>query len=130
MSAELQGLHVLIVDDESDLRQALAFDFRRRGCQVFEASSGRTAIEVVRLHRIDVVLSDVRMPNGSGVDLLKEIREIDPDLPIVLLATGFADLTEAEALELGAYALLEKPIDRKRMVALFLEAAAKVPRAV
>lgn len=78
----------------------------------------RIANHGVDRQRIDIVISDVRMPNGDGISLLTKIRELNPAMPIVLLATGFADLTEPEALGMGANALIEKPIDRKRMLAI------------
>lgn len=114
----LNGKSVLVVDDEIELRRALVFDLKRRGCNIFEAACGSEAVQLAKENHIDIILSDVRMPNGSGVDLLKEIRAINPRLLIVLLATGFADLSEPEALGMGAYALLEKPIDRQKMLGL------------
>lgn len=118
VASPLKGRKILVVDDEYDLRQAIIFDLNRRGCIVFEAANGTEALEIVRNNPIEIVLSDVRMPNGNGIDLLQEIRKIHPDIPIVLLATGFADLSEPEAVEMGAYALIEKPIDRKLMIGL------------
>jgi DNA-binding NtrC family response regulator len=117
-ASPLNGKVVLVVDDDPDLRQAVIFDLRRRGCIIHEAGCGADAIEVVKNNKIDIVVTDVRMPNGSGVDLLKQIRQTDPNIPIVLLATGFADLTEPEAKSLGAYGLIEKPIDRQKMFGL------------
>lgn len=114
----LNGKNVLVVDDELELRRAVVFDLKRRGCNIFEAACGAEAAEIVKNNRIDIIVSDVRMPNGSGVDLLKEVRANNPNLPIVLLATGFADLSEPEALSMGAYALIEKPINRQKMLGL------------
>lgn len=114
----LSGKNVLVVDDELELRRAVIFDLKRRGCIIFEAACGADAIEIVKKNRIDIVVSDVRMPNGNGVDLLKQIRELHPEIPIVVLATGFADLREPEALSMGAYALIEKPINRQKMLGL------------
>lgn len=114
----LKGKNVLVVDDELELRRAVIFDLKRRGCNIFEAACGMDAIAIVNKNRIDIVVSDVRMPNGNGIDLLKQIRENNPSLPVVLLATGFADLSEPEAVNLGAYALIEKPINRQKMLEL------------
>lgn len=114
----LKGKKILVVDDEPELRKAILFDLKRRGCETYEAANGTEAVQIASIHAIEVIISDVRMPNGNGIDLLKAIRAKHPTLPIVLLATGFADLTEPEALQMGAYALLEKPIDRKKMLGL------------
>lgn len=111
----LNGKKILVVDDETDLRQAILFDLKRRGCQLFEAGSGDEAWEIVQNHAIDIVISDVRMPNGNGIDLLKNIRGRNSTLPKVVLASGFADISEPEAQKLGASALIEKPINRKAM---------------
>ncbi len=114
----LKGRNVLVVDDDFDLRQAMIFDLKRRGCIIFEAACGADAVEIVKANPIEIVISDVRMPNGNGVDMLKEIKKIKPNVPIVVLATGFADLSELEALNLGAHALIEKPINRQQMLGL------------
>jgi CheY-like chemotaxis protein len=115
IDSPLANKNILIDDDDEDIRSAIIFDFKKRGCQIFEANSGRQALEIVKTQLIDIVLSDVRMPNGNGIDLVKEIRELNPHTPIILLATGFADLSEPEALALGAQALFEKPFDRKKI---------------
>jgi DNA-binding NtrC family response regulator len=114
----LKGKVVLVVEDETELRHALMFEFKRRGCTIYEAGDGVQGLEMVKTHDIDIIVSDVRMPRSSGVELLKNVRISNPDLPIVLLATGFADLSEPEALSMGAYGLIEKPINRKRMISL------------
>lgn len=90
------------------------------------AASGLEAIEIVKTQKIELVVSDVRMPNGNGMDLLKDIRKLHPDIPVVLLATGFADITKADAGELGAYDLLEKPINRSLMIRLLEESCARL----
>lgn len=120
--SSLAGKKALVVDDEPELRKAIIFDLKRRGCETYEAGCGDEAIKIVQAYPIDIVLSDVRMPNGNGVDLLKQIRKLNPDIPIVLLATGFADLTESDALRMGAYALLEKPLDRRKLYSMLEEA--------
>ena len=126
LQSTLKGKNLLVVDDEPDLRTALIFDFKRRGCNIFEAANGAEAIEIVRNYPIDIVVSDIRMPGGDGVDLLKAIRDKSPDIPIVLLTTGYADFTESDAIALGALGLIEKPIDRKKMLHLLETSCAVV----
>lgn len=118
---DLKGKVILIVDDEDELREALVFDFKRRQCQVFEARDGLEAYEIFLRQKIDIVISDVCMPKGNGVDLLKKIRALHPDMPIVLLATGFADISSDDGVRLGALAVLDKPINRKKMFQLLTE---------
>jgi DNA-binding NtrC family response regulator len=112
----LKGKTILVVDDEEMLREAIVFDLRRRGCETLEAGDGKEAFEIVSKHKVDAVISDVRMPKGGGVELLERIRAAYPYWPVVLLVTGFADITEPEAIRKGAIGLLDKPIDRKKML--------------
>jgi len=104
---------LLIVDDEPDFRQALEFSFKRLGYQVFSAANGRDAFNLIQSNPIDVVISDIRMPGGDGVELLDRTKALRPDMPVVLLVTGFADLTTEEAHNKGAEALFSKPFNTK-----------------
>ena len=65
---------ILIVDDEIDLRDSIAFDYKRKGFNVLVASSGNEAFEIVKKNKVNVVLSDVRMPDGDGIELLYNIK--------------------------------------------------------
>ncbi len=105
----LQGKRLLVVDDENDLRDIVSAVFRRAGCEILEAENGRRALEIVAREAIDVVITDIRMSGGDGVELLTEIRRRNASSPAVVLITGFSDLTEEEALRKGANAILAKP---------------------
>ena len=118
VKSPLNGKTILVVDDEDELRKAIAFDFKRRGCTVLEANCGNEAIKIVMSNQIDAVVSDVRMPNGTGVDLLVEIRKINLKIPVVFLITGYADISKEDAISKGASDLLDKPIDRKKMISI------------
>lgn len=109
------GRTVLIVDDDRLLREAMALDFRRRNYNVFLAQNGSEAFEIVQSQKVDVVLSDIRMPNGDGVSLLRNIRELHHEMPIVFLITGFADLTLEDAYHYGAAAVIAKPFNRRAL---------------
>jgi CheY-like chemotaxis protein len=130
MTSVLKGKHILVVDDEKLLREAIAFDFKRQGCVLFLAAGGKEALGIVLNNKIDAVISDVRMPNGDGVSLLDEIRTHSPDLPIVLLVTGFADIDREQAQKHGAIGLLEKPIDRKKLMSAIVGALTGSQQAV
>lgn len=103
---------ILIVDDEEDLRDALAFDFKRQGFNVIQAENGKVAYQIVQNQPVSVVLSDVRMAGGDGVELLKNIKTTHPQIPVVL-STGFAEIGVDEAYEIGAMAVILKPFERK-----------------
>lgn len=105
----LAGKTVLVVDDEPHLRDVIASQFKTRGCKVFEAESGNSAAELLKIERVDFVVSDVRMPDGDGITLLKSIRERDPVNPKLLFISGYSDLTHETAQNQGALGLIAKP---------------------
>jgi two-component system chemotaxis response regulator CheY len=111
MSDLLKNKTLLIVDDEKDLREPLALEFESLGCQVFQARNGKEAFDIVLREKIDAVISDIRMPGGDGIELLKKIKAQNPIFPVVMLITGFTDLSHEEAYHLGAEAVLAKPFD-------------------
>ncbi len=106
---------VLIVDDEASQRKLLGGFLQSRGFRVTEAESGEAALESVRSSAPDMVLLDVRLPGMSGIDVLSEIRQFAPELP-VLLITAYADLRQAvAAMKSGADDYLSKPIDLEEL---------------
>jgi CheY-like chemotaxis protein/Tfp pilus assembly protein PilZ len=117
-----QDTYLLVVDDELALRDSLAYEFRRKGFNVFTAAGGREAFAIVQSNPIHVVLTDIRMPDGDGVELLKRIKELDPSLPAVMFISGFTELSLEEAFHLGVDAVFSKPFDRKQVVAAVMRA--------
>jgi CheY-like chemotaxis protein len=104
---------ILIVDDEEDLREAIAFDFKRKKFKVLTAGSGREAMKVIEANPVNVVLSDMRMANGDGMELLEWIKARHAFIPVVMFITGYADIALEEAYDKGAEAVFSKPFDRK-----------------
>ena len=117
-----KDVNILVVDDEEGLRRAIIFDLKRKGFNVLEASNGQEAFALVKQHSLDVVLSDVRMPNGDGIELLEKIKELNPEIPVVMFITGFADISLDEAYDKGADAVFSKPFDRKALLAAIMKA--------
>lgn len=111
------GKTILVVDDDDLLRQVLTGEMRRLGYVTLQAGSGHEAFALVKEKNVDLVLSDVRMPNGTGIELLDLIRARG-ERPKVLLISGYTDISEAEAVGRGALGLLEKPFDRQRLMDL------------
>ncbi len=100
---------VLLVDDDNDYCETLQFDFTRQGFKTLTANGGTQALALFQTHSIDLVVTDVQMPDGDGLSLLKSIRAIHPKNPPVIVITASHDVTEAAVLEQGAVALFRKP---------------------
>ncbi|HMK65865.1 MAG TPA: sigma-54 dependent transcriptional regulator [Thermodesulfobacteriota bacterium] len=101
---------ILVVDDDPNAQFTIAQMLRDEGYDIFTAGNGRDALEIFKKNSIRLVISDIRMPGLSGIDLLKELKNIDPRIAVILL-TGFGSVTMAvEALKQGAYYFFEKPI--------------------
>lgn len=119
---EPKEVTILIVDDDAAFRNALVFDFKRRGFQVLHAENGKVAFELIKTQKVDIVLTDVKMPGGDGVDLLDRVKERSPILPVVMFITGFADISLEEAYDKGADAVFTKPFDRKSLMSAVIRA--------
>jgi len=93
---------VLIVDDERSMRELLSIVLRRDGYEVLTAEDGIAAVELLKQQRFDILITDIRMPQMNGVDLLREAKNIAPDI-VSIIMTAFASTdTAVEALRLGA----------------------------
>jgi two-component system response regulator PilR (NtrC family) len=102
---------LLVVDDERSMRELLSIVLRREGYDVTLAENGRAAIEHLERARFDLLISDIKMPDMSGVDVLRAAKRIDQDiLGIMITAFASAD-TAIEAMRLGAHDYLSKPFD-------------------
>ncbi len=110
MSEEkMSNRHLLVVDDEISICEIVSAFLGKNGYTVYQAQSGEQAIEILKEKEIDLVLSDIKMPGMTGVELLKWIKEYNSFLPVII-TTGFPTLdTAIEALKLGAYDYLTKP---------------------
>ena len=108
----------LIVDDDELVRRTMGRVLAKAGCDVVLAESGREAVTAISAGAFDVVISDVHMPDGNGLDLLRAIRRVDLDIPVIM-ATGIPDVASAAAaIEYGAFRYLTKPVDADDIVRL------------
>jgi DNA-binding NtrC family response regulator len=106
---------ILIVDDEQNQRDTLAGFLRKRDYEVFTAENGQTAIELVKKQTIDLAISDLRMPEMSGLELLTALRELQPEIVFILI-TAFGSVENAvEAMKKGAAHYLTKPVDLEEL---------------
>jgi two-component system response regulator AtoC len=109
------GATILIVDDDERLRRTLSVLLRTLGHDVVGAGDVAGAEAVLREREIDLVISDLRMPGGSGMDLLDVVQRLDPDTPLILL-TAFGTVEGAvQAMQHGAFDYLQKPFDAEEM---------------
>ena len=102
---------ILVVDDDERLRHTLSLLLRTAGHQVIAAADVAGADDVLREREIDLVISDVRMPGGSGLDLLESVKRIETDTPVILL-TAYGTVSSAvQAMQQGAFDYVLKPFD-------------------
>ena len=104
---------ILLVDDDSDLLEILSFTLKRAGYQVLTANNGRSALTLIEYHPVDVVITDCRMPGGDGIELLEQAKSRWPVTPVILMMSGFMDVSAEEARRRGAKTIFAKPFDRK-----------------
>jgi DNA-binding NtrC family response regulator len=107
---------ILVVDDDADLRMTVTSALAEGQYQVDQAQDGEEAVNRVKAGQYDLVLMDVNMPKMSGIDALKEIKEHDPSIMVIIL-TAFSNIRDAiESTRLGAFNYLEKPVRSDNLV--------------
>ncbi len=106
-----KNLKVLIVDDDRRMARTIYDILKVKGFEAVQAYSGEEAVEKVRSEKPDCVLMDVRMPGMNGIEVLKIIKKLSPDLPVVLISAYATEEQAAEGKRQGAYTVLTKPVD-------------------
>ncbi len=105
---------VLIADDEEDARSTISnFLKERYDCEFAEAKDGEEAVNFVKCHPCDVIILDIKMPKKGGITVIKEAKEINPDIGILVISAWVSDDVSEEAVEAGATDYLVKPVDLK-----------------
>jgi len=109
---------ILLVEDKDSLRRVLRLTLENAGYTVTEAADARAALNEIATTRHRLVLTDLRMPNGSGLDVLRAARAADMDVPVVVM-TAFGSIDEAvQAMKDGAHDFLQKPVDSNHLLLL------------
>lgn len=110
MTARKRG-RLLVIDDEEDVREMLEFILSAEGFDVATVDGGVAAVELARVRRFDLAITDMRMPGMNGIETLLALKQRDPRLEVVVV-TGYAsEQTAAECIRLGAYGYLRKPFE-------------------
>jgi len=112
---DIKEASILLVEDEPMLREIMCEWLKRVVGQVFCAEDGAAALKILAASKIDLIISDVRMPAMDGIALLKKIKE-SGGTPGMIFITGFSDVPLREAHDMGAEAILEKPIHREELL--------------
>ena len=113
-----QNGRILIVDDELIVRDSLQKWFDSEGYDTGAMASGREALTAIQKTQWDLALLDIKMPGMDGMELQKKLREVDPELTVIIM-TGYASVeTAVQALKAGAYDYVTKPIDPDELIHL------------
>ena len=102
---------VLVVDDEPLIRDVLGELLRDAGYDVAHAENGRDALAVLEARPVDVILLDLRLPDGSGLEIFEQIRSLDERIPVIFVTVDKAADSAIEAMKRGAFDYLSKPLD-------------------
>lgn len=107
--------NILVVDDEANIRTALAKFLAKLGHTVKTAAAAPEALEILRHGRFQIVISDLRMPGEDGLQLLRQVKTVDPLIDVIMM-TAYGTIESAvEAMKYGAYDYIEKPINQERL---------------
>ena len=115
----MENMKILLVDDEIEFVKTLAERLRLRGLATEVATSGEDALHLYHSTDPDIVVLDVLMPGMSGFDVLKEIKKINKNVPVILLTGHGATKEGMEGMALGAFDYLMKPIDIEELINKF-----------
>jgi len=107
----MKDYSILIVDDEDAQRNVLKGYLEKKGYKIYSAASGNEGIKTVQNNLIDIVLSDFKMPDKTGLEVLEEVKKINPEISFVIL-TAYGTIEDAvKAMRLGAFDYISKPVD-------------------
>jgi DNA-binding NtrC family response regulator len=120
-----QNASILIVDDDKNICEILSLLVKKEGLKTLVAHEGDTALKIIRSQTPDIVLLDIKMPGMNGVEVLKRVKELDENLPVVMI-TAYANIQGAvDAIRLGAHDYLAKPFDDHEVIRVVHRALAE-----
>ncbi len=110
----MQPYNILIVDDDEDIRFVILMNLQQKNYNFIESSSGNDAYKKLKELHVDLVITDMMMPDGTGLELLQKIRQEDKQLPVIVL-TAYSKLSNENLFGYGATAFFDKPIDYSKL---------------
>jgi len=113
-----ESVRILLVDDETGILDSLRILFRGEGYEVLTALGGAEALEIISSERPDLVVTDIRMPGTSGLEVLAQTREVDPEIPVILMTAQASLQSAVRAVNEGAYYYLQKPFANDDLLAI------------
>jgi two-component system nitrogen regulation response regulator NtrX len=108
--------NILIVDDEKAIRKTLSEILSYEGYKIDEAGDGEEGIRKFRDKEYDVILCDIKMPKMDGIEFLEKAKELNPDIPVIMISGHGTIETAVEAVKKGAYDYISKPPDLNRLL--------------
>ncbi|MBI5182136.1 MAG: sigma-54-dependent Fis family transcriptional regulator, partial [Nitrospirae bacterium] len=107
---------ILLVDDDKNILEVLKMRLESKGYSITTAENGSEAVEKIMKERFNLIISDLRMSVMNGMELMQEIMNIDPDLPIIILTAHGTIENAVEAMQKGAYSYITKPFDDENLL--------------
>ncbi|MHB9154621.1 MAG: response regulator [Endomicrobiales bacterium] len=117
---------ILVIDDEPGIRDLFSFEFAAKGYCVATAADGRAGLEAAKKSNFPVVICDVKMPGGDGIQLIEDIKKINPDTEVIILTAYGSIDTAVSAIKKGAYDFVQKPVNMGEVASLVEKAMEKV----
>jgi two-component system nitrogen regulation response regulator NtrX len=111
-------MKVLIIDDERAIRRALKEILEYENCQVLEAENGKDGLELIRSNSLDVIFCDIKMPLLDGMEVLQQIQKEGNEVPIIMISGHGTLETAVQAIKMGAFDFIEKPLDLNRILVI------------
>lgn len=111
-------MKVLIIDDERAIRRALKEILEYENCQVLEAENGKEGLALIQSNSLDVIFCDIKMPLVDGMELLEQVQREGNEVPIVMISGHGTLETAVQAIKIGAFDFIEKPLDLNRILVI------------
>jgi DNA-binding NtrC family response regulator len=116
---------ILVVDDERDTCRMISFILEKEGYKVAKVYDGEQAIKKIKAKGYNLMILDYKLPDINGIDVLKEVHQIDPSLKVIMISAYGSPCIKSMAKKFGVYRFLDKPFDVKKLVKVVKDALAK-----